>query len=460
MASSLARPFDEAWAGPGSPRPEYAGFLGALEGIDLSELSASVAEQLARDGVRFGGSPFVVDPIPRILSAPEWAHLEAGLEQRARALNRFLHDAYGTRKIVDAGIVDARTIEEAEGFEPDLSGRLPSHPWPAAIIGFDLVRDPDGEFLVLEDNLRTPSGFAYATGARAALLSALPSGTPVPRAIEPVTWALLHEVMLSACPRRTPDPVIVVLTDGPDNVAFHEHARAARALDAILATPEQLIRDGPRLSISPPGTDGLLSVDVVYRRTNEDRVRDEDGSLTPVAEKLLEPWTSGTLGLVNAFGNGIADDKLLHGHVEDFIRFYLQEEPVVRSVPTTHVESDVVGTIERLAELVIKPRHSHGGIGVVVGPHADRPDLEKLADELRRNPHEYIAQPTVSLSTHPTVIDGRLEPRHVDLRPFSFAATGVKLMPGGLSRVAFDAGALVVNSSQNGGGKDTWVLDA
>jgi carboxylate-amine ligase len=200
-------------------------------------------------------------------------------------------------------------------------------------------------------------------------------------------------------------------------------------------------------------------IDVVYRRTNEDRVRDEHGALTSVAELLLEPWLAGRLGVVNAFGNGVGDDKLVHGHVEDFVRFYLDEEPLVRSVPTTPVADDLEGVLARLESQVIKPRHSHGGHGVVIGHQAEPEELSELADELRAAREGYIAQPTVTLSVAPTVVDGRLVPRHVDLRPFSFAGGAeVTLPPGGLSRVAFDAGEMIVNTSQNGGGKDTWVL--
>jgi uncharacterized circularly permuted ATP-grasp superfamily protein len=219
--------------------------------------------------------------------------------------------------------------------------------------------------------------------------------------------------------------------------------------------------DGERLRVR--GRDGAShGIDVVYRRTNEDRVRDEQGRLTPVAAKLLPAWLGGNVGLVNAFGNGVADDKLVHAHVEDFIRFYLDEEPLVRSVPT-HAPStaaDGLEMIQQLEQVVVKPRHGHGGHGVVIGGAADAEELDALRQALKATPDRYISQPIVSLSRHPTVIDGRLEPRHVDLRPFAFASgpDDVALMPGGLSRVALAANALVVNSSQDGGGKDTWVL--
>jgi carboxylate-amine ligase len=256
------------------------------------------------------------------------------------------------------------------------------------------------------------------------------------------------------------DPFMIVLTDGPENVAYFEHAQAAERLRIPLVIPADLIAEGDRLAVALPGG-CARAVDVVYRRTDEDRVRDDAGALTEVARLLLPAWLGGHLGLVNAFGNGIADDKLIHGHVEDFIRFYLDEEPMVRSVPTAELRSarDVRKAIASLRELVIKPRHGHGGKGVVIGAHAEPTELEQLADELEAHPEQYISQPTVALSLHPSVIDGRLERRHVDLRVFAFCTDEVGIVPGGLSRVALEEHALVVNSSQHGGGKDTWVID-
>jgi uncharacterized circularly permuted ATP-grasp superfamily protein len=459
MASELDPPFDEAWARAGVPRPHYQAVMDAVNEIGADALSATVAQALTEGEVTFGEARFVVDPIPRLITAVEWRCLEMGLCQRARALNRFLSDVYGAQEIVAAGVVPQAALDSAEGFERDLRGTVPHQPWPAAIIGFDVVRAPDGEFLVLEDNLRTPSGFAYALAARTAVLAALGEALPSPRSLEPALWELLGAALRATAPGRPADPLVVVLTDGPDNVAYWEHALAADALAAVLATPDDLVRDGSRLRVARP--DGSTSaVDVIYRRTNEDRARDEQGELTPVAAKLLEPWLAGSIGLVNAFGNGVADDKLVHSHVEQFVQFYLDEAPLIRSVPTTSVESDPDQVADRLSELVVKPRHGHGGIGVVIGRHSDEGELQGLTRELRKDPSGYIAQPTITLSVHPTVIEGGLAPRHVDLRAFSFAAEDIALMPGGLSRVALEEGALVVNSSQDGGGKDTWIMPA
>jgi uncharacterized circularly permuted ATP-grasp superfamily protein len=452
--------YDEDRDEHGVPRPGYAQLFDALAGVDLPALTAAVSRQLDRAGVNFGGEAFVVDPVPRLLYAAEWDALARGLAQRALALNRFLHDAYGEQRVVAAGIVAEETIREAEGFEADLLGKLPSHEAPAAVIGFDVVRAPSGEFLVLEDNVRTPSGIAYALAARAAVAETLPRTSLRPRPIDPVIYELLGRCLQAAAPPGSASPCVVLLTDGPQNVAYFEHAQAAERLGVPLVTPDALIAEGSELRVEL--ADGSrAAVDVVYRRTDEDRVRDEHGELTDVARRLLPSWLSGNIGLVNAFGNGVADDKLVHSHVEDFIRLYLDEEPLVRSVPTQSLNTpaDAREAIDRLRELVIKPRHGHGGKGVVIGAHAEEADLEQLAAELEEHPERYISQPTVALSRHPTVIGGELEPRHVDLRVFAFCGDEVALAPGGLSRVALEPDALVVNSSQQGGGKDTWVID-
>ena len=454
--------FDEACDADGQPRPGYGATLAALAQTDLRALCRDLAARFEQRGVSFGTDPFVVDPVPRLIAGAEWDALADGLAQRARALNCFLRDAYGERRIVAAGVVERDGIERAEGYEPDLLGRLPARGAPAAIIGFDVVRDTNGEFLVLEDNLRTPSGFTYALAAREALAEVLPPGLPRPRPLEADMVRLLRAAICAAAPQGCADPCVVVLGEGPDSSAHYEHARAAELLGGELVTLADLERDGDRLVVR--GSAGAMSaVDVVYRRTDDDRVRGDDGELTAVAALLLGPWLAGTVGLVNAFGNGLGDDKLAHSRVEDFVRFYLDEEPKVRSVPTLSLTTpeQVEEAVGRLRELVVKPRYGEGGAGVVIGAHAESADLERLAGELREHPADFIAQPIIALSCHPTVIDGELAPRHVDLRPFAFCGADdeVALIPGGLTRVAFEAGGLVVNSSQNGGGKDTWVFD-
>jgi uncharacterized circularly permuted ATP-grasp superfamily protein len=311
---------------------------------------------------------------------------------------------------------------------------------------------------------------AYLLAARAALRATLPPGLPKPRPVEDAVYELLRDALRAAAPSSAAPraahgeahaPRTVVVTDGTDNVAYYEHARLAAGLEIPLVTPADLLLDGDRLYVDL-GQGSVLRVDVVYRRTDEDRVRDEHGRMTEIAALLVPAWLAGTIGLVNAFGNGVADDKLVHAHVESFIRFYLDDEPLLRSVPTVTLAPPPSGSdpVARLRELVVKPRHGHGGRGVTIGGQASDGELQRIAEELRAEAHGYIAQPVVPLSRHPTVIEGRLEPRHLDLRPFAFCiGDEVRVLPGGLSRVAFDADQMMVNSSQNGGGKDTWVLD-
>jgi uncharacterized circularly permuted ATP-grasp superfamily protein len=457
--SAASAAFDEARDARGRARAGYGNVFDALHGADLEALRSAVGARLEGGGVSFGAHPFVVDPVPRLIGASEWEPLAAGLAQRASALNALLRDVYGDQRAVQAGVVAADAIERAEGFAPDLRGRLPTSATPAAVVGFDLVRAPDGEFLVLEDNLRTPSGFAYAVAARVALAHVLPARLPRPRPIDPLAFELLAGAIRAAAPAGRREPVVVVLTDGPANSAHYEHRESARRLGATLATLDDLVRDGDALRVRR-GDGTRPRVDVVYRRTDEDAVRHGDGALTPVARVLLEPWLRGEIGLVNAFGTGVADDKAVHGLIEDCIRFYLDEEPLVRSVPTQTVEeSGPAPGIGELRRLVTKPRSGYGGNGVMIGAHARDDDLGRRARALTAHPERYISQPIVPLSRHPTVIDGRLEPRHVDLRAFAFCGEDVRVLPGGLTRVALDAGALVVNSSQDGGGKDTWVIE-
>jgi uncharacterized circularly permuted ATP-grasp superfamily protein len=452
--------FDEDRHGDGSPRPGYTVLLRALRDADLEELVTAVRGHLDEREVTFDGQPFVVDPIPRLITAGEWEALAAGLRQRARALNAFLADIYGERRVVAAGVLDATTVEGAEGYEPQLAGRIPAGTAAAAVIGFDLVRAPDGRFLVLEDNLRTPSGIAYLIAAADAVRAALPTGVGEPRPSGPAILELLADALRGAVPDTAPPrPTIILLSDGPDNNAFYEHRTLARALDIPLLTADRLRRVGDRLRARlHDGSEA--EVDVVYRRTDVDHAFAKDGTATWVGELLCEPWLAGTLGLVNHFGNGVADDKLVHGHVEDFIGFYLHEEPLVRSVPTTSLADPAAAddARERLRELVVKPRHGHGGAGVTIGASASAQELEDARETLRTHPERYISQPIVPLSRHPTVIDGRLEPRHVDLRPFCFVGSEPRLAPGALSRVSFDEGEMIVNSSRNGGAKDTWIL--
>jgi uncharacterized circularly permuted ATP-grasp superfamily protein len=428
-----------------------------LDGLDPEELAwvaDAVAADLAHRGVTFGDRPFRVDPVPRQIEAEEWALLERGLTQRVAALNAFIADVYGDREIVRAGVVPSPAIESADHFEPWMLG-VRMRALHAPIVGLDVVRGPDGQLRVLEDNVRTPSGFAYAIAARAAVDARLPISPPTRRrALDPALDAI-RQVLWQADPRRSGRPVAVMLSDGPSNPAWFEHRQLARALAIPLVTPGDVVRrKGDLFALLP---EGERRIDVLYRRTDEDRLREPGGRPTWLAELLLEPIRRGTLAVVNAPGAGVADDKLIHAYADRMIRFYLQEEPSVPSVPTFDLtDLDVrLEALGRIDELVVKPRAGHGGAGIVVCPHAEPEDRRRAARLVRQRPDRVIAQETVMLSRHPTVIDGQLEPRHVDLRVF--VADG-KLLPLALTRVAFGRDALVVNSSQNGGAKDTWVM--
>jgi uncharacterized circularly permuted ATP-grasp superfamily protein len=455
---------DEAFTPDGRVRPAYGEILGALAETDLDALARAVADAAAREGMVFGtdagDDKFHVDPVPRVIERGDWDPLARGIGQRVRALNAFLADAYGERRIVDAGRIPARVIDGAARFEPDACDLPVPRGIYIGVAGLDVVRTAAGELQVLEDNLRTPSGSAYADGVRKIVDDAFP-GDPPRQLVAPRLDELLGETLRACAPDGRGDPSIVLLSDGPANSAWWEHRQLARALGVPVVTGADLeIRRGrPVARLDPDGR--AVPVDVVYRRTDEDRLRDERGEPTWVAELLLEPCRRGRVACVNAFGTGIADDKLVHAYVEEMVRFYLGEEPQIPSVPThdpgePSVRAAILG---RMDDLVVKPRDGSGGEGVVVCAHAGAEDRRRAAEAIRARPEHFVAQETVVFSTHPTVVDGALAPRHVDLRPFGFATgAGTRALPGGLTRVALDDGALVVNSSQNGGGKATWVL--
>jgi uncharacterized circularly permuted ATP-grasp superfamily protein len=440
--------------------------LAALDDVDLRALASSLSDDLRDHNVTFGAedgedeAAFVVDPVPHVIDGEEWDAIAAGLAQRVGALERFIADVYGERRIVASGRVPWSAIESAEFFEPRMAQLPPASGRWVGIAGLDLVRDGDGPFAVLEDNVRTPSGIAYAVAVREALTRHLsvPDGMPV-RSLEPA-YELLGEALRAAAPLDAgEDPSVVVLSDGPSNSAYYEHGAIARRLGLPLVRPEDLVVRFGRLFARTD--EAVVPVDVVYRRTNEDRLFDAAGAPTTLADVLLGPLQAQTLGCVNAFGTGVADDKLLHMYVEEMVRFYLNEEPLLASVPTHDPSQPEVleMALERVGELVIKPRSGHGGIGVVIGPHADPETLAAVSRELAATPERFIVQETVHLSRQPTVCGDELEPRHVDLRPFTFAVDDrVEVFPGGLTRVALERGSLVVNSSQQGGAKDTWVL--
>ncbi len=445
----------------GGARPGYEQLLGRLADADLTALCGVVDDYTSAAGLEFGGegghTPFRVDPIPRLLAAGEWKELERGLAQRVRALEAFVADMHGEQAMLASGELPQSVLAGAGFIEPGLFGLELPGPW-ISVAGLDVVRDDTGRFRLLEDNLRTPSGVAFALGARRAVESWLPSNSLDGEDLDAHIKRLFEMVLAAPAPSPpSPDGARILLTDGSANSAFREQQHLAELLQIPLVELDGLRLRGTQLELRANGQ----PVQVVYRRTDEERIRDEAGRLTALGELMLEPLRAGTVRLVNGFGTGVADDKLVYPYVEAMIDFYLGEEPLLHSVQTYDLGLPDLRAqvLDRIADYVVKPRDGHGGAGVVIGPTAGRSELDEAIRAVQSEPERWLAQEVVKLSTHPTVIDGRLEPRHVDLRPFVFSdGERIEALPGGLTRVAFVQGSMVVNSSRQGGGKDTRVV--
>jgi uncharacterized circularly permuted ATP-grasp superfamily protein len=463
-AGFAAAAFDEAHDAHGDPRGPYATLFEHLDVPALDDASGWMQADLDDRGVVFGGvdaHPFEVDSVPRIIDADEWEALERGLIQRMRAIGEFLDDAYGERRIVGEGVMPAHVIETAEWFEPAMAAagapRVRAH-----VAGPDLVRCPDGRFRVLEDNARAPSGLAYVLAAREAIAPLVLASGLRPRGLDRATEAL-RAALVAAAPEGVEVPTIVLLTDGPESGPYFEHVELAHRLDLRIATMEQLSRDGERLVVA--GGDGMAraEVDVVYRRVDDERLMAADGSLTELGELLAEPLAAGRLGCVNSPGSGIADDKAVHTYVDRMVGFYLGEEPLLESVPGYDLgdPGQLEQALPRLGELVVKPRSEFGGTGVLIGPLASESELRSAAALVSARPDRFVAQEPVPLSLHPTIVDGELRSRHVDLRPFVISnGEDICVVPGGLTRFAREEGEMVVNSGRGGGAKDTWILSS
>ncbi|MEM7136972.1 MAG: circularly permuted type 2 ATP-grasp protein [Myxococcota bacterium] len=402
------------------------------------------------------------DILPRVISGGEWARIERGLRQRLTALNMFIDDVYHDQCILRDGLVPRELIESSPDYREVCMGANPRYGVWAHICGSDLVRDRDGTVYALEDNLRVPSGVSYMLENRSVTKRVFPELFRDEN-IAPVGDypSNLFDTLAAVSPRPQDDPEVVVMTPGIFNSAYFEHAYLAQAMGAQLVEGGDLVVDSDDC-VYMRTVDGLQRVDTVYRRVNDDFIDPEaflEDSLLGVPG-LIRAWRAGNVALANAPGAGVADDKLVYTYVPDIIRYYLDEDPIIPNVPTWRCSEPkhLSHVLEHLSELVVKPANESGGYGMLVGPHATRAEVRRFAKTIADNPRNYIAQPTLSLSTVPTICDGAIEPRHVDLRPFILQGKDTAITAGGLTRVALRKGSLVVNSSQGGGSKDTWIV--
>jgi uncharacterized circularly permuted ATP-grasp superfamily protein len=461
--------WDEVLAAPDTPHPAARllyDTMSRLSASDLADRSAALARAFRDQGITFSLSgeerPFPLDLVPRILAAEEWRLVERGVVQRLLALEALLDDLSDRQQVLHDGILPRRLVVSSAAYTRAAHGIKPSNGVRIHVSGIDVVRDADGVLRVLEDNLRTPSGVSYVLENRRAMARVLPDLLSAHR-VRPVTEypSRLLAALRAAAPAGVDDPTVVVLTPGVYNSAYFEHSLLARTMGVQLVEGRDLeCRDG---MLWMRTTAGRQRVDVLYRRVDDEFLDPLHFRADSVVgcPGLLNVARAGRVSIANAVGNGVADDKLVYTYVPDLIRYYLDEEPVLPNVDTFRLEDpDELGyVLDRLHELVLKPVDGSGGKGIVIGPQATDAELAELSAAVRADPRGWIAQRVVQLSTSPTQVGDRLAPRHVDLRPFAVNdGERVWVLPGGLTRVALPEGSLVVNSSQGGGSKDTWVL--
>ena len=470
-APSFGKPYDEMFDAGGEVRPAYRGIFKALAESSREDLDARI-DALGRafidQGVTFSLSgkerPFPLDVLPRVISAAEWTKLEGGIAQRVQALELFLDDVYGTQEILRDGVLPKRLVHSCEHFHRQAANIRPPNGVRIHVAGIDLIRDENGEFRVLEDNLRSPSGVSYVIENRRTMARVFPDlfASHRVRAVGDYPSHLLRALRASAAFNEA-DPNIVVLTPGVANSAYFEHSLLARLMGVELVEGRDLFcRDNV---VYMRTTEGEQRVDVIYRRIDDDfldPMQFRPDSMLGVAG-LLNAARAGNVVISSAVGNGVGDDKLIYTYVPEIIQYYLGEKPSLKNVDTLRcwLPDECEEVLDRIDELVVKPVEGSGGYGIVFGPDATKAELDVLAKKVRNDPRGWIAQPVVQLSTVPTKIGERMRPRHVDLRPFAVNdGESVWVLPGGLTRVALPEGSLVVNSSQGGGSKDTWVLAA
>ena len=460
--------WDEMFERPGTPRPPYEVLHQALQALSPEEFGSrcTARDHAFRDqGITFSHQgeerPFPLDLVPRVLSAEEWSVIEAGVVQRVRALEAFLADVYGTAEILRAGVMPRRAVTRATGFQRPAVGIEPANGVRIHVAGIDLVRC-EGRFHVLEDNVRTPSGISYVIENRRTMARVMPELFDRHR-VRPVDSypARLLEALRAATPTGTGEPRVVVLTAGVYNAAYFEHAFLARQMGVELVEGRDLICRGDVVYMR--STEGDQRVDVVYRRVDDDFLDALHFRTDSVVgcPGILNAARAGNVTIANAVGNGVADDKLIYSYVPAMIEYYLGEAPLLPNVDTYRLEDpdQLAHVLTRLDQMVLKPVDGSGGYGLVMGPQARAEELERMPAILAANPRGWIAQEVMPLSTSPTQIGAQLKPRHVDLRPFAVNdGERVWVVPGALTRVALPEGSLIVNSSQGGGSKDTWVL--
>lgn len=466
--------WDELVAADGTPRPAARALLEQLAALEHAEVRER--QDLAELDILAMGITFTVysdgrgidrawpfDIIPRVIAASEWRRIEAGLEQRLRAINMFIDDLYHEQQIVADGVFPADLLEQSVNFRPECVGASPLHGVWAHISGSDLVRDRDGTMYVLEDNLRVPSGVSYMLENRAiskrvfADLFAQQSILPVDSYTDE-----LNRMLCSIAPEGVADPTIAVLTPGIYNSAYFEHSFLAQRMGAALVEGADLVvGDDDCVYMRTIG--GLERVHVIYRRVDDVFLDPEvfrpDSTLG--VRGLMRSWRAGKVAIANAPGAGVADDKVVYAWVPDIIRYYLGDEPILPNVPTYRCvyPDERAYVIEHIAELVVKPANESGGYGLLIGDRATRSELDAHIALIEADPRNWVAQPILSLSTVPTLCDGEIVPRHVDLRPFILSGAQSYVTAGGLTRVALRPGSLIVNSSQGGGSKDTWIVE-
>jgi uncharacterized circularly permuted ATP-grasp superfamily protein len=464
--------FDEIFESLGQARDEFRPLIQGLSDLGSDKILArqKAAEQaLLKAGITFtlgddtGDSEriFPFDIIPRVVAAKDWDRIERGIKQRLQALNLFLSDVYGSQKIIDDGVVPRSLIETCPDFRKACIGLKPPRGIWCHISGTDLVRDKSGDFVVLEDNVRCPSGVSYVLENRQILKRTLPRifEQLSIRPVDDYPMKLL-EMLQWLASERTSTPRVVVLTPGRYNSAYFEHAFLAQQMGVELVTSDDLVVRDDFVYVRT--TSGLERVDVIYRRIGDDYLDPEVFRAESVLgiKGLMRAYVKGNVAVANAPGTGVADDKAVYAYVEDIVRYYLSEEPILKNVKTfiCSKDEDRAYVLEHLSELVVKATDGAGGYGMLIGPHSSAADREIFKNRIIANPRGYIAQPTLSLSRVPTLIGQNCEPRHVDLRPYALCGASIYVQPGGLTRVALKKGSLVVNSSQGGGSKDTWVL--